>query len=129
MKIIKKFFLYIWQFPQNIIGLLVYLVNIKSVKKVYNSSLNCFYYTAKHVSDKGVSLGKYIFLDYDNTITLDTIRHEKGHQKQSLYLGLFYLFIIGFPSLCGNILHGFIDFDYYRQPWEAWADNLGSVKR
>jgi len=52
-----------------------------------------------------------------------------GHQKQSLYLGWLYLIIIGLPSVTGNLLNRVIDFDYYKQPWEAWADKLGGVKR
>ena len=120
---------YLHQLPQNLLGLIIYLVNIKSVKRVYESSLNVWYYTAKHVSDKGISLGKYIFIDSDREVTLNTIRHERGHQKQSLYLGWLYLPVIGLPSLIGNILHRYIEFDYYSQLWEAWADKLGGVER
>ena len=120
---------YIHQLPQNLLGLIVYLVNIKSVKRVYESSLNVWYYTAKHVSDKGISLGRYIFIDSDRELTLNTIRHERGHQKQSLYLGWLYLLVIGLPSLIGNILHRYIEFDYYSQLWESWADKLGNVSR
>lgn len=120
---------YIHQLPQNLLGLIVYLVNIKSVKRVYESSLNVWYYTAKHVSDKGISLGRYIFIDSDRELTLNTIRHERGHQKQSLYLGWLYLIVIGLPSLIGNILHRYIEFDYYSQLWESWADKLGGVER
>ncbi len=76
----------------------------------------------------GVSLGNYII--FDNTIYVDnfSVKHEKGHQKQSLYLGWFYLLIIGLPSLIGNILRRFFEFDYYKQPWERWANKLGGIK-
>ncbi len=120
---------YLHQLPQNLLGLLIYLVNIKSVKRVYDSSLNVWYYTAKHVSDKGISLGRYIFIDSDREVTLNSIRHERGHQKQSLYLGWLYLLVVGLPSLIGNILHRYIEFDYYSTWWEAWADKLGGVER
>ena len=125
----KKIFLFLWQLPQNVLGLLVYLVNIKSVRKVYDSSLNVWYYTAKHVSDKGISLGKYIFIDSDREVTLNSIRHERGHQKQSLYLGWLYLLVIGLPSLIWNILHRYIEFDYYSTWWEHSTDKLGGVER
>ena len=127
--LIIKIILFLWQFPQNILGLIVYAVNIKSIKKIYDSSLNVWYFTGKHINNKGVSLGHFIFLDSDSCLTLDRIRHERGHQKQSLYLGWLYLFAIGLPSATGNILHRFIDFDYYAQPWEKWADKLGGVNR
>lgn len=133
-----KIILYLWQLPQNLLGLIVYVVNIKSVSKKYNLFADCCYYTAKHVSDTGISLGKYIFIDGDNFIMLNSILHEKGHQKQSLYLGWLYLFVIGIPSAIGNLWdriahkkwsHWKRDQWYYSQSWEAWADKLGKVKR
>lgn len=130
MKIfIKETLLFLWQLPQNIFGLIVYMINIKSVKIIYDSSLNVWYYTVKHINDKGVSLGNFIFLDSDCSLSLNRIRHERGHQKQSIYLGWLYLIFIALPSVIGNIIHDFIDFDYYAQPWEAWADKLGNVVR
>lgn len=125
----KKFFLYLWQLPQNLLGLIVYFFNRKSALKVYSYSMDAWYFSARHVSDCGLSLGKYVFIDSDIFITPDVINHERGHQKQSLYLGWLYLLVIGLPSAIGNTLHRFIDFDYYAQPWEAWADKLGNVRR
>lgn len=125
----KKFLLFIWQLPQNLLGWIVYMVNMKSVKEVYDSSLKVKYYTAKHVSDRGISLGMFIFLDNDRATSSVRIRHERGHQKQSEYLGWLYLIVIGLPSLTGNILSRYIKFNYYDQPWEAWADKLGGVVR
>ena len=68
----------------------------------------------------------------------EVIRHEQGHQKQSLYLGWLYLIIIGIPSFCGNIFDRLFHrkwdvskrYDwYFSQPWEKWADELGGVNR
>lgn len=116
----KNFLLYIWQLPQNLLGLLV----IKLSKAE-------MFWTSFGVYDTecnfGVSLGKYIIVNKHYGIK--TIKHEQGHQKQSLYLGWLYLPVIGIPSAIGNILHRFIKFNYYKQPWEAWADKLGGVKR
>lgn len=75
----------------------------------------------------GVSLGKYVILCKKRSF--NDILHEGGHQKQSLYLGWLYLPLIGLPSVIGNLLNRFIPFDYYKQPWEAWADKLGEVHR
>ena len=124
----KSIFLYIWQLPQNIIGLLVILFT--GAKKDYRNLW---------ISDKynfGVSLGNYvIFGGFPNN---KDVQHERGHQKQSLYLGWFYLIIIGLPSFIGNIYdriaHKNWDWKdsynwYYKQPWEAWADKLGGVER
>ena len=119
----KEVLLYLWQLPQNIIALTILLINIKSKKK-YD-----FGYIVKHLSDCAISLGNYMIFDLDSPITCNKIKHERGHQKQSLYLGPLYLLLIGLPSAIGNIIHRFKKFDYYKQPWEAWADRLGGVKR
>ena len=114
----KKIILYLWQLPQNLLGLLV-IAFTRAEKKgdIYVAKGRRF----------GVSLGKYIiFRGFFNSTDR---KHEMGHQKQSLYLGWLYLIIIGLPSVTGNLLNRVIDFDYYKQPWEAWADKLGGVKR
>ena len=96
------------------------------------------HYLVDHLFDSAISLGNYIFLDSDGNFSYKTIKHEFGHQKQSLMLGPLYLIIIGLPSIIGNIIdrikhkyfrrHYDPDF-YYKQPWEAWADKLGGVVR
>lgn len=111
---------YLWQLPQNLLGLLVVLC----AKAKLRGSL----YIAKALFNSGVSLGKYIIFQKD-CYTAQTIQHEKGHQKQSLYLGWLYLPLIGLPSLLGNLVHRVIKFNYYNQPWEKWADKLGGVIR
>jgi hypothetical protein len=116
----KKVLLYIWQLPQNLLGLLV----IKYTKATRAS--NRFWLTRHYIF--GVSLGKYIIIGpiYPGKMILD---HEQGHQKQSIILGPLYLLVIGLPSVTGNLLHRIFNFDYYKQPWEAWADKLGGVNR
>lgn len=124
----KKILLYFWQLPQNILGLLVILF---TQSKYCNDG---FWITSKFLF--GVSLGKYIiFGQVANKIRLN---HEQGHQKQSLYLGWFYLLIIGLPSAIGNLIDRFFHKKwsvqkrikwYYNQPWEKSADKLGGVNR
>lgn len=81
------------------------------------------------MNGSSVSLGQYILVDSDMLVNYRTIAHEHGHQIQSLYLGPLCLVVIGLPSAIGNLLHRKIKFNYYKQPWEAWADKLGGVKR
>ena len=127
----KSFILFLWQLPQNILGLLVILftgAKCTGTCWVVRNPDNTKYF--------GVSLGNYIiFGNYPDKISC---KHEQGHQKQSLYLGWLYLIIIGLPSFLGNIFDKLfhktwsvqerIDW-YYDQPWEKWADKLGKVKR
>ena len=123
----KNIILFIWQLPQNILGLLVILFS-----KTWTYGFN-IYWTEYNF---GVSLGKYIILN--NKVNSLTINHEKGHQKQSLYLGWLYLLIIGLPSFIGNIWDRLLHKSwsiykrekwYYSLPWEKSADKLGKVRR
>ena len=125
----KKILLYLWQLPQNLLGLAVIFFSKASI----GTWVKDIYFTKHHF---GVSLGNYIILSV-NCDVMD-IKHETGHQKQSLYLGWLYLPLIGLPSACGNIWDRLFHKKwyytarirwYYKQPWEAWADKLGGVKR
>ena len=127
MKVLKDILLYIWQLPQNLLGLLVILVT-KAKKDEWDGII---YYDGK--LSGGVSLGNYIIVDrrfYNDT---NTIHHENGHQYQSRILGWLYLILIGIPSGIGNLIWRipvvYTKYNYYKQPWEAWADALGGVKR
>ena len=137
MKIFLRILTEIWQFPQHIIAYVIILINCKSIKLMVSKD-GISHYLVDHLFDSAISLGNYIFLDSDGTFSYKTIKHEFGHQKQSLMLGPLYLIIIGLPSIIGNIIdrikHKYFrryydpDF-YYKQPWEAWADKLGGVVR
>lgn len=122
----------VWQLPQNVLGFLIELTNFKTLK-YYDG-----YDTVKHLGGGGISLGEFIIFDADRIPIEKDIRHEKGHQKQSLYLGWLYLIVIGIPSFCGNCYDRLFHKNwtpmkryrwYYSQPWEKWADELGGVQR
>ena len=120
---------YLWQLPQNILGLLVILfTKSKFIKeqKCWNTKSAYF----------GVSLGFYII--FGGSFTEDELKHERGHQKQSLYLGWLYLLVVGLPSIVRNIwdriVHKKWGFQrrikwYYGHYPENWADKLGGVDR
>jgi len=134
MKKIKEILLYIWQLPQNILGLLLLLWYkiVDGKKLVHYTDYNGIQYWATPSMPSGISLGKYVIFFYQYHSYTDSFKHEYGHTKQSKKIGWFYLPIIGLPSLCGNILDRIFDLGYkfyYSQPWEAWADKEGGVKR
>lgn len=122
--------LYLWQLPQNLLALLV-----KKFLKAEKRGTDYYLFLSRTFSS--VSLGDYIFINF-NQQTMNTINHEKGHQKQSRYLGWLYLIVIGIPSVCGNLWNRWFHKDwtvmqkqlwYYELPWEKSADLLGYVKR
>lgn len=119
-----EFLLYLWQLPQNLLGLILLL--LYKDKSIYRKIDNTNIYIAKNFPG-GISLGKYIILRKPYEVT---IHHECGHHKQSLRYGWLYLLIVGLPSLLGNVydrLFGLTIEQYYNLPWEKQADKLGGI--
>lgn len=132
-----SFLLYLWQLPQNLLGLLFALL-CSPVKHTFNLGKNRWTEAQLNYTDwmerggyaYGVSLGKYIFLykpKSDGDLTSE--RHEYGHYRQSKILGPLYLIVIGLPSLIHAIWWKPGKGDYYSFFTERWADRLGGVKR
>ena len=118
--------LYIWQLPQNLLGLIVIFV-IDARKDSWEGVM---YYNG---SLRGaVSLGRYIIIDRRHYNDLNTLKHEYGHQRQSKYLGWLYLIVVGLPSAIRNLIwrtsYGKTH-DYYKSFPENWADKLGGIRR
>lgn len=125
---INKVLSYVWQLPQNILGLLYKYVTNVSNNVSDNKDYNVYFKTSRG----SVSLGKYIFV-YVNTSNLSkTIQHEAGHYKQSLMLGPLYLIVIGIPSIVWATLHSYIPYfrkySYYQFYTEKWANKLAGLK-
>lgn len=122
MTTLKNVLLYLWQLPQNLVGLIL-LVCLKGEKKHTFKDVE-FYYCPGFSG--GISLGKYIILGNKNE---KSIKHEYGHCVQSIILGWLYLIVVGLPSilhcwLCDHERHF-----YYSFYTEKWADKLGKVHR
>jgi hypothetical protein len=102
-------------------------------RRVHNDTV-VYYITDKNYKFlTAISFGKILIFNRKYE-THETIMHEYGHQLQFAKLGpLFYLFVIGIPSLVGNLLFRIKwvrkHFDYYSLLWEANADKLGGVER
>lgn len=123
----KNILLYIWQLPQNIVGLAVIFL-YGAIKGKCNYKDSALWFVTKF---GGVSLGRYIIIHANHASNTSTIKHEYGHSIQSKILGPLYLFIIGIPSGIHNLLHqiGIAKGDYYKYWCEKWADRLGGVER
>ena len=127
MSTFKNIILYLWQLPQNLIGLL--LVLILQPEESYDME-GCRLYYATRMRG-GISLGRYVIVrSWMKDYTGNTERHELGHAKQSRMLGWFYLFVIGIPSiLWAAWWNEGRNRDYYSFYTERWADHLGGVNR
>lgn len=125
MKRILSILLWIWQAPQNVVGLVFRLI--------YGWTAILFRGVDVVVSSRfpgGISLGRTIIVKRPYLDNPDTWNHEYGHTRQSLYLGPFYLFVVGIPSLLWA-LYWTPDrsVSYYAFYTEKWADRLGGVIR
>jgi hypothetical protein len=134
---------WLWQLPQHLLGLLlIQLLSAKkqSVQKPDGYVVQYWEYEPDNRFSKflsGVSLGEYILLPA-RSVNENTILHEHGHSKQSLFFGFLYLFVIGIPSVINNLWDRLFHKDwsaekrklwYYSRYPEKQADKLGGVKR
>ena len=122
----KNILLYIWQLPQNLLGLLLLLFyKVDKIVDYKDKKIR----VCKNFSG-GISLGNYIIVCREDQ---KMIMHEYGHTLQSKMLGPLYLIVIGLPSLVWAALYGPIipwsKNGYYKFYTEKWADKLGEVKR
>lgn len=132
--------LVLWQLPQDLLGLIIYLIDFfifkspNMVKRVWFNEERTVWKTIDYTAWKlhsGLSLGPFVFVNKD--ASLDTLKHEDGHSMQSMMLGWLYLPVIGLPSLIWACLYKMPainkKWSYYDFYTEKWADKLGGVKR
>lgn len=120
MKVIKDIILFLWQLPQNILGLLLMECYDKTEKFTFRGKN----YQFSSDFPGGISLGNYVIV---GTKDDNTLNHEYGHCVQSLWFGPLYLIIVGIPSVIRATLVNYSD--YYSAWPENSADKLGGVKR
>ena len=136
MSTLVNIIMYLWQLPQNIIGVIVfYIYATFSDVIVIDEGTSVSVYTS---IKGGLSLGAFNFLQrgyYRNPskYVTKTILHTEGHRKQSRILGPLYLLVIGLPSVIWEALRTcfkyFRNKDYYSFFTEKWADKLAGVER
>lgn len=121
-----KILLYLWQLPQNILGMILDKIYCKGHFIMYRTKNNTIKIILNPKFRSGISLGNYIVLKGDTVLSK---YHELGHCKQSIMLGWLYLIVIGIPSITHNILHSLkiAKGDYYNYWCEKWADKLGGI--
>jgi hypothetical protein len=135
---VKDVALYIWQLPQNLLGLLLIAIYKPTRKHILDNGVEVHY---AYKMTGGISLGKYALVhtihyrqNIEESLKRDTVRHEAlGHTKQSLWLGPLYLPIVGLQSICWAGLYGRLiapsHNGYYKFWTEKWADKLAGVER
>lgn len=116
----------IWGFPQSLLGLIIYLANLRQPHELYRGCI------VTHWKQHG-SMGLGMFLFLGDNHTPETIIHEYGHSIQSMILGPLFLPVMGLPSfLWCNIpyyrkLRKEKGISYYVFYPEKSADRLGAL--
>ena len=131
MKTFIRILLWLWQFPQNIIGFVMSLIWRETVtrdvemKDGIEKDVRFYMYPYN-----SVSLGNYRFIRHNSGDL--TYRHEMGHSIDSRRWGIFYLLVIGLPSAIRNLIwrtpYGKTH-DYYAGWPENSADRNAGIER
>ena len=129
----REFFInYIWQLPQNLLGMLYKdCISDNIITRVNYDATDYECYLTRNGG--GVTLGRYIFVNQNYTDLSNVILHEIGHTKQSRMLGPLYLIIIGIPSISWAGLRRLIPalkkINYYNFYSESWANKLMGLNK
>ena len=119
--------LFLWQLPQNILGLL-YIFISKGEYQYCSGDVHIFTTASKYGS---VSLGNFVFVSVRSSNLQYTLAHEMGHAIQSKYLGPLYLIVIGIPSFLWALSRRYSrklrNKDYYSFYTEKWANQLSGL--
>gem|GEM_PF-1104528 len=116
----------IWCLPQNLIGLVLYLIHRNNQKYHFRGARVTAW---KH--EGCTSLGAFIFMNQDCLHYERLLVHEYGHTVQSAVLGWLYLPVIVVPSVMWFSLPVLKRYrrtkqiSYYRFYTESWANTWG----
>ena len=117
--------LWIWQLPQNLLGLLVMLF-LRPVEPVRDTGYARVYVSAK--ISRGISMGCYAFVSPSLRYREDAVLHEGvGHPRQSRMLGPLYLPVVGIPSAVNESRCSISGRDSGNFYTERWADRLAGL--
>lgn len=122
LRIVWAVLLYLWQLPQNLIGL-VYLAFCFDRVKITKQGGAVFYAT-KHVRG-GMTMGRYVFISPKNIAREPVYDHEFGHVRQSKRWGWLWLPVFAIPSGLHCLFCRAAN--YYHFYTEMSANRLGGI--
>jgi hypothetical protein len=123
-KMIKKILLYIWQLPQNILGLIFHIILLRGRNPRLILEYDGIKFYIDDTMHAGISLGNKVFFGINHYIVDANYDHEYGHTRDSIYWGWLYLLIIGLPS----VIHAWLYDDGYnyitqkRDYYDFWTE-------
>lgn len=130
-KTVREILHWTWELPQTLVGLVCKFIFKGKKYKIITGTTEYDPYVWNNTSGS-ISLGKYIFVSKRSQYNLDVVKHEFGHQVQSLYLGPLYLLVVGVPSIiwanCFGKYRAKNNVGYFDVYPENWANELGEVE-
>lgn len=114
--------LYLWQLPQNLIGLAYLALCFDRVK--ITEQRGAVFYATKRVRG-GMTLGRYVFIAPGNIDREPVYDHEFGHVRQSRRWGWLWLPVFAIPSGLHCLFCRAAN--YYHFYTERSANRLGGV--
>ena len=114
--------LYLWQLPQNLLGLTYLAFCFDRVK--ITEQRGAVFYATKHVRG-GMTLGRYVFIAPGNIDREPVYDHEFGHVRQSRRWGWLWLPVFAIPSGLHSLFCRAAN--YYHFYTERSANRLGGV--
>lgn len=128
MNFLKVIWNFIWGLPQNICGLIGYLI-CKYILHYQTEKYNEAYVVYATNQKGSLCLGLFLFVSGTN---IEVVKHEYGHCQQSAILGPIWFFVIGIPSFiwcnCFDNYRKEHQISYYDFYTEKWANKLGDSK-
>lgn len=118
-----------WCLPQTLLGFILKLLFKAKKNYYYIDGKQLIVYESIKIKGGSISLGKYVILCENHFQEKNVVKHEHGHQLQSLILGWLYLLVIGLPSIIWcRFIYNKTKKDYYWFYTEKWANKLGKVE-
>ena len=124
LKTVWDVWLYFWQFPQNLLGLLFLLV-LRTRRLVHEQDGRRFY--VARAMRGAISLGDYIIISENSARRKPVYDHEFGHTVDSRKWGWLYLPVIGLCSGLHCLLYD-RDANYYDYWTERRANRFGGIE-
>lgn len=130
MKKVIKIALWIWQLPQNLIGLIA--VGLFSKGYLFCNEVPGEVFHLWNIKTGSISLGEYRLVCSAHKTSDETYKHEYGHTIQSRILGPLWLIVIGLPSIIWAAVWSKL-YNKYRVKYswfytESWANKLTGAK-
>ena len=129
-KILYEIIFWTWCFPQTLLGFISSKIFNGKRREILLEGKSYVIYDSEKIRGGSVSLGKYVILHSAHFDNVNTIKHEYGHQLQSLIFGWLYMPLMAIPSMIWCLIYGSLkNVSYYSFYTEKFADFLGKVKR